>query len=131
MGKHKNKQPKEPLDNCNHCQQNTPITKESAYIVNFRRCFGNFVLNKCIHCGGETRLFLGDDVQEDFERLGVPVANTDQIPDPDFVEAYLRIREIPLPEEHELTPRQEQQVANWGGFLSVIEVTGEDFERAS
>ena len=131
MGKHKNKHPRVPEDDCNHCGENTPITEESAYIVNFRRCFGNFVMNKCIHCGGETRLFLGGEVQEQFEKQGIPVANTDQIPDPDFVETFLRINNIPLPESKELTPDEEDYVATRGLYLQTIDVTAEDFERTT
>ena len=111
MGK-KNKEPKTPRDNCDHCGEDTPITKESAYIVNFTRCFGNFVLNKCVHCGESTKLFLVEEIQEDFEAQGIPVANTDIIPGPDFVESYLELHGIDLPEEKELTPRQDKYVSN-------------------
>ena len=127
MGK-KNKEP-EFRDNCDGCNEDTPITKESAYIVNFTRCFGNFVLNKCIHCGRETRLFLSDEVEEDFARQGIPVANTDQIPPPDFLERYLDLMGIPLPESKELTPEQEDYVATRGLYLQTIDVTAEDFGR--
>lgn len=129
MGK-KNRKP-EFRDNCDGCNEDTPITAETAYIVNFTRCFGNFVLNKCIHCGRETRLFLSDEVEEDFASQGIPVANTDQIPPPDFVESFLKINGIPLPEEKELTARQEDYVATRGLYLQSIEVTAEDFERTT
>ena len=129
MGKHKNREPKPPRDNCDGCNKDTPITAETAYIVNFRRCFGNFILNECVHCGQKTRLFLQDDIQKDFEKRGIPVANTDQIPDPDFVESYLDLHGIPLPETKELTPRQEDYVATRGLYLQTIDVTAEDFER--
>ena len=129
MGK-KNRKP-EFRDNCDGCNEDTPITAETAYIVNFTRCFGNFVLNKCIHCGRETRLFLSDEVEEDFASQGIPVAHTDQIPPPDFVESFLEINGIPLPEEKELTARQDERVTNLGHFLQTIEVTAEDFERTT
>lgn len=129
MGK-KNRKP-EFRDNCDGCNEDTPITAETAYIVNFTRCFGNFVLNKCIHCGRETRLYLSGEVEEDFASQGIPVANTDQIPPPDFVESFLKINGIPLPEEKELTARQDERVTNLGHFLQTIEVTAEDFERTT
>ncbi len=126
MGK-KNKKP-EFRDNCDGCNEDTPITAETAYIVNFRRCFGNFVLNKCIHCGRETRLFLSDEIEEDFAKFGIPVASTDQIPDPDFIESYLKINGIDLPETKELTPSQEEYVAARGLYLQSVDVDVSDFQ---
>jgi hypothetical protein len=116
-------------DNCNHCGQETEITKETASIANLTRCFGNFVLNKCTNCGEKTRLFVNESTQGQFERIGLPVSDIDQIPGPEFIESYLKVAEIPLPEEKELDASQEQKVANWGGYLAVIDVTAEDFER--
>ena len=36
-----------------------------------------------------------------------------------------------LPEEKELTARQDERVTNLGHFLQTIEVTAEDFERTT
>lgn len=123
------KKNKEVFDDCNHCGQETPITEETAYIVNIRRCFGNFVLNTCIHCNRDTRLFVDEDTQQQFEDMGLGVADTDQIPDPDFVKSYLEVNNIPLPEEHELTPRQDERITNLGKFLQSIDLNLSDFER--
>ena len=116
-------------DNCDHCGQETEVTNETAYIANLTRCFGNFVLNRCTNCGEKTRLFVNESTQEQFEKRGIPVADIDKIPGPEFIEAYLKLNEIPLPEEKGLDASQEQKVANWGGYLAVIDVTAEDFER--
>jgi uncharacterized Zn finger protein len=116
-------------DNCDHCGQDTEITKETAHIANLTRCFGNFVLNRCTNCGEKTRLFVDESTQGQFERIGLSVSDIDQIPGPEFIESYLKVAEIPLPEEKELTPRQEDYVATRGLYLQSIDVTAEDFER--
>jgi len=88
-------------------------------------------LNKCVHCGYETRLFTVQDTEDVFIQKGIPVAETDVIPEPEFIEQYLDLFEIPLPKEEELTPRQDKYVSNMGQFLQKIEVTADDFVRAS
>lgn len=122
------KKNKNLFDECNHCGEQTPISKETAFVVNFTRCFGNFVMNTCVECGGKTRLFIDERSQAYYEKQGIEPVDVDIIPEPDFIEAYLRINNIPLPEEHELTEEQELAVANWGGYLAVATVTEEDFE---
>lgn len=123
------KKEKELRDNCNSCDKDTPVDKDTAYLVRFTRCFGNFVLNKCVHCGFETRLFTTRDSEEHFIENGIPIAECHEIPEPEFIEQYLDLFEIPLLEEKELTPRQDAKISNWGQFLQYVEVTVEDFER--
>jgi len=131
----KNRQPKEPkpyIDTCNHCNTETPVSGETAYGVESTRVpFGQFVVNTCVECGGETKLFTDADNLAAFKTRGIEVHQTEEIPGPDFLERYLDLMGIPLPESKELTPDEEDYVATRGLYLQTIDVTAEDFERTT
>lgn len=132
MGKNKNREPKdrEPKDTCNHCDEVVPVNGETAYGVQSSRVnFGQYVLNTCVACGNDTRLFTDEGGLDFFVRRGgIEVQTIDEIPGVDYLERYLDLMAIPLPEQHELTAEQETEVAKFGLYLQAAEVDSRDFE---
>jgi hypothetical protein len=116
-------------DKCNRCSKKYALTEETAVGITYTKqpdC--RHLVTCCPHCSFQTRIFIpaSSNSLDRASQTGVPIHVFEWASD-DIYEMFLKVYGIELIPTKALTPRQEEQVNNYGRFLQEIVVTAEDF----
>jgi hypothetical protein len=117
-------------DQCNRCQKKYKLTEETAVgIIYTKQPDCRHIVACCPHCRFQTRIFIpqSSNSLEVAQQTGVPILVFEYASE-EIYDMFLRVYGIELIQPKELTPRQEEQVSNYGRFLQEITVTAEDFQ---
>jgi hypothetical protein len=121
---------KEPLeDDCANCDKRYSMTPENSVVFHFtKQSECDYIFTVCDHCKLPTRIFLvGDETYNRALQNGFEPETEEYAPE-SIWETWMELNELPMPEFHELTPRQEAKIASYGKFLQFVNVDVTDFQ---
>lgn len=122
-------EPKMPFDECMTCEKEYSFELDNTYIFEIEDFpDAEHLATICPHCKQLNIAFLGgEETRAHYAQFGYG-RRIDRVPQPDIMENYLSLYEIPLIQEQELTPRQEAHVKYLGHLLTSDYLTPKDFD---
>jgi hypothetical protein len=101
-------------DKCNDCGKKYELTDSNtiAYLYS-EYAAANHLDCTCPNCSKLWTIFIGQETTEKLRSTDIYIQSK-TLPDDDVLKKYIGLREIPLIEQYEITPRQEAIVSKFG-----------------
>jgi hypothetical protein len=104
-------------DCCDNCEQDYDLTPNNTALRKFNKkpeC--NYLYTIHADCSNPTIIFIGSETTEVALEAGIPFVE-DDYPEEEEYDRWLKVNEIELIKEHELSPRQENFIKYFGYLL--------------
>lgn len=117
--KNHEEEPRNPhlVDCCDNCEQDYDLTPNNTALRKFNKkpeC--NYLYTIHTECSNPTIIFIGSETTEVALEAGIPFVE-DDYPEEEEYDRWLKVNEIELIKEQELSPRQENFIKYFGYLL--------------